>query len=158
MNEQLEAKVLTRSSNSKKTSYVVAADLSEMELKKILIEKIESNKSIHRSNERRNLYNALIKAYKSDNIILDTYGDTVMLKRRHDDDADKDKEPSAGSDRGSKRRKEENEPKSASALKEKTTRSTGKSTQGSKSRQTSVSESATTEETMQTTYEMEESS
>nr|GEW89451.1 hypothetical protein [Tanacetum cinerariifolium] len=37
--EQLEAKVLTRLSNSSKTSYAVAADLSEMELKKILIEK-----------------------------------------------------------------------------------------------------------------------
>nr|GEY25632.1 hypothetical protein [Tanacetum cinerariifolium] len=47
VNEELEAKFLTRSSNSSKTSYVVAADLSEMELKKILIEKIESNKSIH---------------------------------------------------------------------------------------------------------------
>nr|GEW27241.1 xylulose kinase-1 [Tanacetum cinerariifolium] len=40
VNEQLEAVVLTRSSNSSKTSYVVAADLSEIELKKILIEKI----------------------------------------------------------------------------------------------------------------------
>nr|GEV72542.1 hypothetical protein [Tanacetum cinerariifolium] len=35
VNEQLEAEVLTRSSNSSKTSYAVAADLSEMELKKI---------------------------------------------------------------------------------------------------------------------------
>nr|GEU92793.1 hypothetical protein [Tanacetum cinerariifolium] len=61
MNEQLEAKVLTRSSNSSKTSYVVAADLSEPELKKILIEKMESNKSIHRSNEQMNLYKALMK-------------------------------------------------------------------------------------------------
>nr|GEY83453.1 hypothetical protein [Tanacetum cinerariifolium] len=49
VNEKLEAKVLTRSSNSSKTSYDVAADLSEMELKKILIEKIKGNKSIHRS-------------------------------------------------------------------------------------------------------------
>nr|GEY81257.1 hypothetical protein [Tanacetum cinerariifolium] len=46
MNKQLEAEVLTRSSNSSKTSYAVAADLSEMELKKILIEKMEGNKSI----------------------------------------------------------------------------------------------------------------
>nr|GFC31046.1 hypothetical protein [Tanacetum cinerariifolium] len=38
----LEAEVLTRSSNSSKTSYAVAADLSELELKKILIEKMES--------------------------------------------------------------------------------------------------------------------
>nr|GEZ58939.1 hypothetical protein [Tanacetum cinerariifolium] len=77
VNEQLEAEVLTRSSNSSKTSYVVAADLSEMELKKILIEKMEGNKSIHRSNEHRNLYKALVKAYESDKIILDTYKDTT---------------------------------------------------------------------------------
>nr|GFA65926.1 hypothetical protein [Tanacetum cinerariifolium] len=37
----------------------VAADLLEMELKKILIEKMEGNKSIQRSDEQRNLYNAL---------------------------------------------------------------------------------------------------
>nr|GEX69107.1 hypothetical protein [Tanacetum cinerariifolium] len=46
MNEQLEAKVLTRSFHSSKASYVVAADLSEMELKKILIEKMEGNKDV----------------------------------------------------------------------------------------------------------------
>nr|GEY66982.1 hypothetical protein [Tanacetum cinerariifolium] len=46
MNEQLEAEVLTRSSKSSKTFYAVAADLSEMELKKILIEKMESNKDV----------------------------------------------------------------------------------------------------------------
>nr|GEY54189.1 hypothetical protein [Tanacetum cinerariifolium] len=107
-----------------KTSYVVIADLFEMELKKILIEKMEGNKSIHRSKEQRNLYKALVKAYESNKIILDTYGDTVTLKRRRDDDADKDEEPSAGSDRGSKRHREGKEPESASTLKEKATRST----------------------------------
>nr|GEW48847.1 hypothetical protein [Tanacetum cinerariifolium] len=93
VNEQLEAEVLTRSSNSSKTSYVVAADLSELELKKILIEKMKSNKSIHRSDKQRNLYKALVDAYECDKIILDTYGDTITLKRRRDD-ADKDKNPS----------------------------------------------------------------
>nr|GEV15611.1 hypothetical protein [Tanacetum cinerariifolium] len=82
-----------------KTSYVVAADLSELDLKKILSEKMESNKSIHQSNEQRNLYKALVDAYECDKIILDIYGDTVTLKR-HRGDADKDEEPSAGSDRG----------------------------------------------------------
>nr|GEW63803.1 integrase, catalytic region, zinc finger, CCHC-type, peptidase aspartic, catalytic [Tanacetum cinerariifolium] len=43
---------------------------------------------------------ALVDAYESDKIIFDTYGDTVTLKRRRDDDADKDEEPSAGPDRG----------------------------------------------------------
>nr|GEY48380.1 hypothetical protein [Tanacetum cinerariifolium] len=97
------------------TSYVVVADLSEMELKKILIEKIKGNKSIQRSDEQRNLYKALVEAYEPDNIILDTYRETVTLKRRRDDDADKDEEPSAAPDRGSKRRREGNEPESASA-------------------------------------------
>nr|GEV42269.1 hypothetical protein [Tanacetum cinerariifolium] len=64
VNEQLKAKVLTRSLNSSKTSYAVAADLSEMELKKILIEKMESNKSIYQLDEQRNLYKALIDAYE----------------------------------------------------------------------------------------------
>nr|GEW06674.1 hypothetical protein [Tanacetum cinerariifolium] len=152
VNEQLEAKVLTRSSHSSKTSYAVAVDLSEMELKKILISKMEGNKSIQRSNEQRNLYKALVEAYESDKIILDTYEETVTLKRRRDDDADKDEEPSAGPDRGSKRCREGKEPGSASAPKEKATRSVGKSTQGSKSRQALASESALAEEPMQTTF------
>nr|GEX99466.1 hypothetical protein [Tanacetum cinerariifolium] len=92
-----------RMNEAVKTSNVVAADLLEMELKKILTEKMESNKYIHRSDEQRNLYKALVEAYESDKIILDTYRDIVTLKRRRDDDADKDKEPSTGSDQGSKR-------------------------------------------------------
>nr|GEX27209.1 retrovirus-related Pol polyprotein from transposon TNT 1-94 [Tanacetum cinerariifolium] len=139
VNEQLEAEVLTRSSNSSKTSYAVAGDLSEMELKKILIEKMESNKSIHRSDEQRNLYKALVDAYECDKIILHTYRDTVTLKRRRDD-ADKDKEPFVGSDRGSKRRREGKEPESTSAPKEKITKTTGKSTEGFKSHEKTVSD------------------
>nr|GEW23698.1 hypothetical protein [Tanacetum cinerariifolium] len=158
VNEQLEAEVLTRSSNSSKTSYVVADDLSEMELKKILIKKIEGNKSIHRYDEQKNLYKALVEAYKSNKIILDTYEDIVTLKRRRDDDADKDEEPSAGSDRGSKRRREGKEPESTSTPKEKATKITSKSTQGSKSQQKTASESAPAEEPMQTTHDLEEPS
>nr|GFB71023.1 hypothetical protein [Tanacetum cinerariifolium] len=41
VNAQLEAKVLTRSSHSSRASYAIAADLSEMKLKKILINKME---------------------------------------------------------------------------------------------------------------------
>nr|GFD00495.1 hypothetical protein [Tanacetum cinerariifolium] len=37
VNATLEAEVLTRSSYSSRTSYAIAADLSEMELKKILL-------------------------------------------------------------------------------------------------------------------------
>nr|GEV72271.1 retrovirus-related Pol polyprotein from transposon TNT 1-94 [Tanacetum cinerariifolium] len=133
VNEQLEAKVLTQASNSSKTSYVVAADLSELELKKILIEKMESNKSIHRSDEQRNLYKALVDAYECDMIILDTYRDTVTLKRRRDDE-DKDEETSAGSDQGSKRRQAGKELESTNAPKEKASKTSSKSIEGSKCR------------------------
>nr|GFD39926.1 hypothetical protein [Tanacetum cinerariifolium] len=54
-----------------RNSYAIVADLSEMELKKILIEKIEGNKSIQQSDEQRNLYKALVEAYEADKAILD---------------------------------------------------------------------------------------
>ncbi|GKC85624.1 hypothetical protein Tco_1141341 [Tanacetum coccineum] len=100
------------------TSLATAANLSELELKKILIEKIESN------------------------------------KRR--DDEDKDEEPSAGSNRGSKRRRAGKKPESTSTLKEKTLKSTGKSTEGSKYLHMSAGESAHVEEPMHTAKDLEE--
>nr|GEY10514.1 hypothetical protein [Tanacetum cinerariifolium] len=124
LNEQLEAEVLTLSSHSSRTSYAVAVDLFEMELKKILIEKMEGNKSIQCSAKQRNLYKALVDAYESDKLILDTYGETATLKRRRDDNANKDEEPSAGPDQGSKRRREGKELELASAPTETAIRST----------------------------------
>nr|GFC12668.1 hypothetical protein [Tanacetum cinerariifolium] len=94
-----------------------------MELKKILIEKMEGNKSNQRSNEQRNLYKALVKAYDADKTILETYGESTILKRRREDD---DQEgPSAGSDRGSKRQREGGEHASASTPSETATGSAG---------------------------------
>nr|GEU55222.1 hypothetical protein [Tanacetum cinerariifolium] len=115
VNEQLKAEVLTRSSNESKTSHAVAANLSELELKKILIDKIESNKSIHRSNQHKTLYKELINAYETDKVILDTYGDTVTFKRRRDGEDD-DEEPFAGSNWKSKRRRVRKEPESSNEL------------------------------------------
>nr|GEX62770.1 uncharacterized mitochondrial protein AtMg00810-like [Tanacetum cinerariifolium] len=126
VNGQLEAEVLTRSSHSSRTSYAVAADLSEIELKKILIKKMEANKSIQCSDAQRNLYKALVDAFESDKINLDTYGETVTLKRRRDNDEEKDKEPSARPNRGSKRCREGKEPESGSTLSEPATKSAGR--------------------------------
>nr|GFD02439.1 hypothetical protein [Tanacetum cinerariifolium] len=95
-----------------------------------------------------NLYKARVDAYECEKIILDTYGDTVTLKRRRDDE-DKYEEPSVGSDRGSKRRRAGKEPESTSAPKEKASKTFGKSTEGSKSHQNTASESAPVEEPMQ---------
>nr|GFA72138.1 hypothetical protein [Tanacetum cinerariifolium] len=155
-NTQLEADILTRSSHSSRTSYAVAADLSEMELKKILIEKMEGNKSIQRSDEQRNLYKALVEAYDTDKTILDTYGESAILKRRREDD---DQEgPSAGSDRGSKRQREGGEHASASTPSEPATGGAGRSITGTQSQQLSASESAFAEEPVQTASQMEEPS
>ncbi|GJV65870.1 hypothetical protein Tco_1476698 [Tanacetum coccineum] len=52
------------------TAYAIAASLSEFELKKILIDKIEANKSINRSDNQKNLYNALVESYNSDKDII----------------------------------------------------------------------------------------
>ncbi|GJV15038.1 hypothetical protein Tco_1360361 [Tanacetum coccineum] len=72
------------------------------------------------------------------------------------DDEDKDKEPSAGSNQGSKRRRAGKEPKSTSTPKEKTSKSTGKSTEGSKSLHKSASESAHAKDPMHTAKDLEE--
>nr|GEY07790.1 hypothetical protein [Tanacetum cinerariifolium] len=133
------------SSHSLRTSYAVAADLSEMELKKIRIDKMEGNKSIQRSDEQWNLYKALVDAYEADKTILDSYGESAILKRRREDDDDQEG-PSAGSNRGSKRRREGGEHTSASTPSEPATESVGRSTTGTQSRQLSASESAFTEE------------
>ncbi|GJU14981.1 hypothetical protein Tco_1142947 [Tanacetum coccineum] len=120
---------MTRSSTESKTSLAIASNLSELELKKILIDKMESNKSIHRSDEQKNLYKALVEAYESHKLILDTYGDT-----------------------GSKRRQAGKEPESTSTPKEKTP----KSTEGSKSLYKSAGESAHVEEPIHTAKDLEE--
>nr|GEV14152.1 hypothetical protein [Tanacetum cinerariifolium] len=90
-------------------------------------------------------------------IILNTYGDKVTLKKRRDD-AYKNEKPSVGSDRGSKRRREGKKKKSTNAPKEKESKTTGKSTEGSKSHQKTASESAPAEEPMQTTQDLEDPS
>nr|GFD22904.1 hypothetical protein [Tanacetum cinerariifolium] len=86
-----------------------------------------------------------------DKLIFDTYGDTITLKRRQDDD--KDEEPSVGSNRGSNRTRAGKELKSTIAPKEKTSKTIGKSTEGSKSHYKYVGKSALAEELMHTTKE-----
>nr|GFB58404.1 hypothetical protein [Tanacetum cinerariifolium]GFB81136.1 hypothetical protein [Tanacetum cinerariifolium] len=64
--------------------------------------------------------------YDADKAILDTYGESTILKRRREDD---DQEgPSAGSDRGSKRLREGGEHASASTPSKTVTGSAGRTT------------------------------
>ncbi|GKB64296.1 hypothetical protein Tco_0920482, partial [Tanacetum coccineum] len=135
VNEQLESEVLVRSSKEAKTSHAIAANLSELELKKILIDKMEANNSINRSDIQRQLYKALVDAYEANKI---------LLRWNTPDD---DQEPSVGTHQGSKRRRSGKEPESTSAPREKTTTTAGKNTTGSKTHK----QSASVEETMQST-------
>ncbi|GJR70034.1 hypothetical protein Tco_0016099 [Tanacetum coccineum] len=84
------------SSNQAQTfRYVWLSSLSELELKRILINKMEENKSIDRSDVQKNLYEALVEAYNNDKDLLSSYGD-VLIIQKSSDDQDKDEEPSVG--------------------------------------------------------------
>nr|GFD59174.1 hypothetical protein [Tanacetum cinerariifolium] len=65
---------------------------------------MEANKSIDRSDNQKNLYKSLVDSYNSEKDMLSSYGEVVLLKIGRDDQH-KDEDPSAGSDRGIKRRK-----------------------------------------------------
>ncbi|GKA24207.1 hypothetical protein Tco_0710240 [Tanacetum coccineum] len=74
VNDQLESEVLVRSSKEAKTSHAVAANLSELELKKILIDKMEANNSITVRHTQDSSTSISLNAYEADKILLDTYG------------------------------------------------------------------------------------
>ncbi|GKB10806.1 hypothetical protein Tco_0844729 [Tanacetum coccineum] len=114
--EYLGAEVLVRSTNQPQTAYVVAASLSEFKLKKILIDKMEANKSINRLDNQNNLYNAL------------------------------DEDPSAGSDRGTKRRKSGKDTESSKDSRSKEKKSSSTSKDASQSQHKSSGKSVHVEE------------
>ncbi|GJU93616.1 hypothetical protein Tco_1318372, partial [Tanacetum coccineum] len=120
VNEQLKAEVLIRSSNKAKISHAIAANLSELELKKILIDKMENNKSVDRSVQQKTLYKTLVDAYETDKTSLQHMAILSVLK----DD--------------------------------KTSKSTGSSKEGSKSKTRSTSKSAQAEEQVHTVKDLEE--
>ncbi|GKD39327.1 hypothetical protein Tco_1259534 [Tanacetum coccineum] len=103
----------------------------------------------------KHLYNALVEAYNSDRDILSAYGNDVTLKRGRDDE-DKDEEPSAGSNRGSKRRRSGKEPESSKEPKHKESKSTGSSKGASRSQPKSSGKSAHVEEHSQKVDDLEE--
>ncbi|GJW42307.1 hypothetical protein Tco_0071106 [Tanacetum coccineum] len=112
-------------------------------IKKSVNEQLEAEVLIRSSNEAKTshaktLYKALVDAYETDKDILATYGDTITFKRRRDDE-DEDDEPSAGSNRGSKRRKVGKELESTRAPKDKTYKSADSSKEGSKSKTSTLS-------------------
>nr|GEX64603.1 hypothetical protein [Tanacetum cinerariifolium] len=78
----------------------------------ILIDKMVENQSVNRSDIQKNLYNELVESYNSNKDIFSSYGDVVTLKRGRNDQ-DRDEDPFAGSNRGSKRRRSGKEAESS---------------------------------------------
>ncbi|GJU98583.1 hypothetical protein Tco_1327854 [Tanacetum coccineum] len=89
--ESLEAGVLARSSSQPKSTYKVATSVLEYKLMKILLDKMKESKSHFKVDYKRKLYDALVESL---------------------DNKDKDQDPSAGLDRGTKRRKSSKEAES----------------------------------------------
>ncbi|GJU09834.1 hypothetical protein Tco_1132230 [Tanacetum coccineum] len=91
-------------SSQPQSSYEAAASLTKFKLKKILIDKMDKSESYLAAPEHRDCYNGLIKSYDLDKSLYSTYDKVYSLKRIRKD-KDKDEDPSAGSDRGLKKRK-----------------------------------------------------
>nr|GEW00075.1 hypothetical protein [Tanacetum cinerariifolium] len=73
-NELLENVDLTKSSSQPKSSYEAATSLTEFELKKILLDKLEKSKSYRAAEQHRDLYDALVKSYQLDKDLFGSYG------------------------------------------------------------------------------------
>ncbi|GKD49537.1 hypothetical protein Tco_1278513, partial [Tanacetum coccineum] len=102
--ESLDVSVLAKESSQPQSSYEAAATLTEFELKKIHIDKMDKSKPYLADPEHRECYEGLIKSYDPDKSLFSTYGKVYSLKRSRKD-KDKDEDPSVGLDRGLKKRK-----------------------------------------------------
>ncbi|GJT21462.1 hypothetical protein Tco_0891399 [Tanacetum coccineum] len=89
--------VLAKSSSQPQSIYEAATSLTEFELKKIMLDKLEKSKSYQAVEQHRDLYDALVKSYQLGKDLFDSYSKMYSLKRDCED-KDKDEDPSAGLD------------------------------------------------------------
>ncbi|GJY75689.1 hypothetical protein Tco_0480805 [Tanacetum coccineum] len=101
--ESCDEVTLAKVSSQPQSTYEAASTLTEFELKKILLYKLEKSESYLTALEHRDFFNGLKKSYALDKDFFFSY-DVYSLKRNRKD-KDKDEDPSVGSDRGLKKRK-----------------------------------------------------
>ncbi|GKE07794.1 hypothetical protein Tco_1411345 [Tanacetum coccineum] len=94
---------LAKVSSQPQSTYEAASTLTEFELKKILLDKMEKSESYLTAPEHRDCYDGLKKSYALDKDFFYSY-EVYSLKHGRKD-KDKDEDPSAGLDRGLKKRK-----------------------------------------------------
>ncbi|GKB22971.1 hypothetical protein Tco_0862372 [Tanacetum coccineum] len=143
INESLGNVVLAISSSQLQSTYEAVASLTEFELKKILLDKLEKSKSYRAAEQHRDLYDTLVKSYQLDKDLFDSYTKSYSLKRGRED-KDRDEDPLAGSDQGLKKRKTSKDAEPSRGSKSKEYKSS--SSKGSKSQSKSSSKSAQAEE------------
>nr|GEU44468.1 putative reverse transcriptase domain-containing protein [Tanacetum cinerariifolium] len=94
--ESLNQVNLAKVSSQPQSTYEAAATLTEFELKKILIDKMNKSESFLTAPEHREYYDGLIKSYNLDKDFFSSY--VVYSLKRSQKDKDKDEGPSTGSD------------------------------------------------------------
>ncbi|GKD19126.1 hypothetical protein Tco_1208284 [Tanacetum coccineum] len=101
--ESRDEVTLAKVSFQLQSTYEAASTLTEFELKKILLDKMEKSESYLTAPEHRDNYDGLKKSYALEKDFFFSY-DVYSLKRSRKV-KDKDEDPSSGSDRGLKKRK-----------------------------------------------------
>nr|GEY74481.1 hypothetical protein [Tanacetum cinerariifolium] len=129
INESLEKVILVKFSSQPKSTYEAAALVTVLELKNILLDKIEKIKSYQAAPEHREFYDGLVKSYNLDKDLFLSYGNVYSLKRDCEGD-DKDEDPPAGSNQGLKKRimRKDDEPSKGSKSKESKSSTSSKGT------------------------------
>nr|GEV00413.1 hypothetical protein [Tanacetum cinerariifolium] len=94
---------------------------------------------------KKKLYDVLVESYNTDKDLFNTYGEAFTLKRSRDG-SDKDRDPFAGSDRGTKRKKSSKEAESSKDSMSKEKKSSRTFKDASQSQHKSSKKSAHTEE------------
>ncbi|GJW37163.1 hypothetical protein Tco_0060083 [Tanacetum coccineum] len=141
--ESLEHDVLAKESSQLQSLYEATASLTEFDLKKILIDKMDKSESYMASPKHKECYEGLIKSYDLYKSLFSTYSKVYSLKRSQKD-KDKDEDPSAGSDRWIKKRKTSKDAEPTKGPKGKESQSV--SSKGTKSQSKSLGESVQSEE------------
>ncbi|GJS32315.1 hypothetical protein Tco_0530697 [Tanacetum coccineum] len=114
---------------------------------------MEKNKLYDKDEYKKKLYDALVESYNTDKDLFDSYGEVFSLKRSRDE-KDKDRDPSTGSDRGTKRRKSSKDAESSRDSRSKEKKSSSTSKDASQSQHTSSSKSAHSKEQSHTVEDL----
>ncbi|GJY63086.1 hypothetical protein Tco_0464546 [Tanacetum coccineum] len=143
--ESLEDVFLAKSSSQPQSTYEAEASLTEFELKKIMIVKMEKSQSNLTADKHKELYKALVNSYNVDKYLFLVYGKDVSLKRGRED-KDKDEDPPVGSDQGMKGRKTSKDAELTKGSKSKESKSTSSYKGTTRSQPKSPGKSAQAEE------------